>query len=188
VTCESTFDVALALPLLTYAFPAIGAEIGAVGEDRLLATWQSNISGPRLTINCRPLEAFGPGTAAVDLGGACGNAGAISTSGLCAPGSTDLQVQLSGADPLATHAVLWQSFAPYAPTSCGTCVSEAGGVSFLHTLAGGATSHSFLIPCNASLVGTTTRFQWKVYGTSQSPCAQSTGLSQTTRLECTFTQ
>jgi hypothetical protein len=188
LTCEPTFDVALAIPLLTYAFPSIAAERAASGQDRLLATWQSNASGPRLTIQGRPLEAFGPGAAVIDLGGACGSAGTITTSGLCAPGSSDFKVELVGADPSATNAVLWQSFAPFAPVSCGTCVSEAGGLSFLHSLSGGAATHSFSIPCNASLVGTTTRFQWKLYNSSQTPCAQSPGLSQTTRLECTFTQ
>jgi hypothetical protein len=188
VTCENTFDVNPALPYLTHALPAVAGETGSADEDRFLATWQTNASGPRLTIYGRPFEAFGPGTAAVDLGGACGSAGAISTTGLTAPGYPSFQVRLDGAELGATYAVLWQSTAPYNPITCGTCVSEASGLSWLHSLSAGSAVHNFSIPCNVSMVGTTARFQWKVYGTSSAACAQSPGLAQTSRLECTFTQ
>ena len=123
-----------------------------------------------------------------NLGGACGSAGSVSFSGgftAVAPsylGSSEFSVELSGADPLATLAVLNINANPL-PITCGTCVWNPFRTTLTASVVGGSASVDIPIPCRAELAGKSAQVQWTVLLTGTSPCSISPNVSNSDRVE-----
>ncbi len=163
----------------------------ATTDDQAMVVWETSASSFSTfpldgDIHVQAIEAIGAGGTVVNLGGGCGFAGAIGYVGTAAPGSPQISLTLTGADPAALIGFLNTSFGA-APFACGTCLWDpfTAYVS-AKPISGGSATYSSAVACNPALLGATFRYQWTVALTSGSPCPLSANVSISDRLEVTY--
>ena len=116
----------------------------------------------------------GLGSTIENLGGGCGDVGAVSFDGSLAIGGPGYTVRLNGIDPGASVGLLNLSVpAPFNP--CGTCLATPLQWLFvvptIPTTDGfDEAKKSFGIPCKPTLEGVSLDYQWTVLLTPSSPC------------------
>lgn len=117
--------------------------------------------------------------APVNVGGQCGQGGAIGTTSVASVGNPVFAFELTNGDPTALH--LLNLGMPTLGIACGPCVltnptilSFAGG--------GGTATSTFPIPCTPSLVNLQFEAQWLSLIAGLSPCPLVADLSASNRL------
>lgn len=188
-TCEATLP--LATGSLWEGLPKLASQYsGGSAGDQVLATWYSGIATifgiDSTEIMAQRLEAFGGGSA-VNLGGGCGGGGSIATSGAIAAGNPSFAVKLSGADPLATLALLVIRV-PQPMFSCGGCSVMLAPSQYSVPLFAGGASQTVPLACDASVVGVQLDTQWVVLPTLSIPCPTFGHLGVSDRLRLTIGQ
>lgn len=160
---------------------------GGSAGDQVLATWYSGVLGAGIeqsNVKGHLLEAFGPGGAVVDLGGACGNGGVTELVSGLAAGNPNFGIRLSPAIAPATIAFLFISAAA-TPFSCGTCSVVLGGAQFPVPIVGAQATKLLPVPCDVNIVGIQVDAQWVVFPSSVSPCPLFGSASASNRLRLT---
>ncbi|MEM7308266.1 MAG: hypothetical protein AAF682_16420 [Planctomycetota bacterium] len=166
-----------------------GSTAGGAGPDgdeamlvytkgALTLPFDNNIAG-------HVVEATGDGGPVLDLGGGCTGGGTASPDGPVAIGNAAFRVELNGADPSATLALL-NLAAPTVPIPCGSCVFAPPGTLFTQVPVGGSAAQTVPIPNQATLIGSKLEAQWALLPTSSSPCPLFANVSLSNRLELTF--
>ncbi len=137
-------------------------------EDTGYAVWDA------LAIRGQAFEAM-VGLPTTDLGGGCDGGGSLTYDGPVALGNSDLEAEMSGADPAASLAYFGYVQAGNGFQICGPCETIFGlpqlrlllTPALLNNGSGGLT---IPIPADAALLGAKLDTQWLTIGTSASPC------------------
>ncbi|TAJ14484.1 MAG: hypothetical protein EPO68_12765 [Planctomycetota bacterium] len=171
------------------AAPSMASQYaGGSAGDQVFATWYSGVLGSGLeqtNVKGQLLEAFGPGGAVVDLGGACGNGGVTELASPLTAGNPEFAIRLSPAIAPATVAFLFISAAA-TPFTCGTCAVALGGAQFpVPVIPATEVKKVLPIPCDANIVGIQVDAQWVVFPSSVSPCPIFGSASASNRLRLT---
>lgn len=150
--------------------------------DALIA-WEAAANTPPFDgdVRAHRWRAFvgGPVT---NIGGGCGEGGAIGFQGLAAVGNPDFELSLKNAGLGAVLGILNLS-GPFPTIDCGSCSWLPFDLTFAVPLVAGAAGFPFPIPCDSGLAGKTLHAQWTVAFTSASPCALAPNVSFSDRLE-----
>ncbi|HEX5050337.1 MAG TPA: hypothetical protein VFZ65_01065 [Planctomycetota bacterium] len=180
-SCNDTFTVSS--PGGTRIVVATAISGGATHREYALATWHASFDD----ISAQRLENHGSTGTTVDLGGGCGNAGAVSFNHAPGIGSGAFYCYLQGLPPTTLAAIF--NFAPVAATvACGPCVWTPFSITLAPPIAGNYTSVTFAIPCLPSLVGSQFETQWTTVDLSQAPCPAFPGLALSARTLLTIGQ
>lgn len=131
------------------------------------------------------VEAVGAGGAVVNNGGGCGFGGTNQAVGPVAIGNPTFGMQVTGADPNASAALLNVTL-PGVPVPCGTCNFLNPDLIFSAAMVGGTASVPLPIPNNPGYLGATVEMQWAVLPTSSTPCPLFATLGISNRLSLTF--
>jgi hypothetical protein len=119
----------------------------------------------------------------VVVGSACGNGGAISSTGSFQVGSSNFALRLQGAPPGA-FAFAGIGF-PGNEIGCGAC-TFLDAVAWNYVLqAGGFANWPWAVPNQPSFIGTAIGMQWLLLQAPSSPCPLAPGLASTPRLHLT---
>jgi hypothetical protein len=186
-TCENPLTLGSIL-LGTSGFGlCMNSQGGNYDDPRGMIVWQEESPGTSTDQDIRGqlLEALGSGATSTNIGGGCGLGGTITNPVPPAVGNGFFSLQLTGADPAASVAIL-NINAPASPFACGPCQWVPFLLTFTVPVVGGAGGQFVPIPCNPSFVGQQVDAQWNVISPSATGCSLFPGGSLSDRLRLTF--
>jgi hypothetical protein len=121
-------------------------------------------------IAARRYDAFDPAAVAAPLLTGCGGVGSIVVPSPPAIGNPDFRIELAGAGPTASLAIL-NLTAVQPIQTCGSCSFAPLDILTFVPIVGGAAEIALPVPCKPSLAGAQLHAQWIVYKPGVAPCA-----------------
>jgi len=152
-------------------------------DDRAFVLFERS-DGSTSNLRGQRFELMGPGGPTVDLGGGCGLGGTLSPDGPFAIGNQTFRMQLAGADPVATAAVLSLGF-PASAITCGPCRILPPVALHALSIRNGAATLDFPVGCSRGLVGGLIEAQCLLLSPSSRDCPILAGVAASNRLGLT---
>ncbi|MBL9076313.1 MAG: hypothetical protein JNL08_02340 [Planctomycetes bacterium] len=153
-------------------------------DDGLIVSTESFTVPPFLgAVLAQRVQALGPGSQPVFLGGACGNGGVPAISAPFVVGNADFHFLVSGLEPGAVPVL--DLGLPAVPLPCGACSLLPPVILEVKANVGGTASSLWAVPCDPGFAGFQLEFQWLSLLTSASPCSLLPGASLSERVALT---